>query len=107
LGDRNYWSADLAERLEDEGLCLLAPYKKSKKREKHPSWPRWLVQKRRRIETVICQITERYRAKKVWARDRWHLTSRFLRKVLSHTMAVYFCQQVGLSPLRFAELITD
>jgi Transposase DDE domain len=105
LGDRNYWSPDLAERLEDEGLCLLAPYK-SKNREKHP-WPRWLVQKRRRVETVISQMTERYRAKKVWARDRWHLTSRFLRKVLSHTMAVYFCQQVGLSPLRFAKLITD
>ena len=68
----------------------------------------WLVQeKRRRIETVISQITERYRAKRVWARDRWHLTSRFLRKVLSHTIAVYFCQQVGLSPLRFAELLTD
>jgi hypothetical protein len=65
------------------------------------------VQKRRRIETVISQMTERYRAKRVWARDRWHLTSRWLRKVLSHTMAVYFCQQVGLSPLRFAELITD
>ena len=38
LGDRNYWSPDLAERLEDEGLCLLAPYK-FKKREKRP-WPR-------------------------------------------------------------------
>lgn len=105
LGDRNYWSPDLTERLADEGLRLLSPYK-SKKKEKKP-WPRWLVQKRRRIETVISQMTERYRAKKVWARDRWHLTSRFLRKVLSHTMAVYFCQQVGLSPLRFAELLTD
>ena len=66
-----------------------------------------MTQKRRRIETVISQLVERYRAKKVWARDRWHLTSRFLRKVLSHTMAVHFCQQVGLSPLRFAELLSD
>jgi hypothetical protein len=105
LGDRNYWSPDLAQRLETEGLRLLAPYK-SKKKEKEP-WPRWLVNKRRRIETVISQITERYRAKRVWARDRWHLTVRWLRKVLSHTIAVYFCQQVGLSPLRFAELLTD
>lgn len=105
LGDRNYWSPSLAERLGDEGLCLLAPYK-SKKREQKP-WPRWLVQKRRRIETVIYQLAERYRTKKVWARDRWHLTSRLLRKVLSHTVAVYFCQQAGLSPLRFAELLTD
>jgi Transposase DDE domain len=105
LGDRNYWSADLTERLGQEGVHLLAPYK-SKKKEKKP-WPRWLVQKRRRIETVISQLVERYNAKKVWARDRWHLTSRWLRKVLSHTMAVYFCQQVGLSPLRFSELLTD
>ena len=105
LGDRNYWSPELAERLGEEGLSLLAPYK-SKKREGKP-WPSWLVRKRRRIETVISQITERYRAKRVWARDRWHLTSRWLRKVLSHTMAVYFCQQVGLSPLRFAQLLTD
>jgi hypothetical protein len=104
LGDRNYWSPELAERLEEE-LSLLAPYK-SKNRE-GKRWPSWLVRKRRRIETVISQITERYRAKRVWARDRWHLTSRWLRKVLSHTMAVYFCQQVGLSPLRFAQLLTD
>jgi hypothetical protein len=54
---------------------LLAPYK-PKKKEKEP-WPRWLVQKRRRIERVISQLVERYNAKKVWARDRWHLTSRF------------------------------
>jgi hypothetical protein len=105
LGDRNYWSPELTKRLADEGLSLLAPYK-SKKRE-GKRWPSWLVRKRRRIETVISQITERYRAKRVWARDRWHLTSRWLRKVLSHTMAVYFCQQVGLSPLRFAQLLTD
>lgn len=106
LGDRNYWSPELEERLGEEGLCLLTPYK-SKKREGKRCWPRWLVQKRRRIETVISQITERYRAKRVWARDRWHLSSRWLRKVLSHTMAVYFCQQVGLSPLRFSQLLTN
>jgi len=105
LGDRNYWSPRLTERLDERGLTLLAPYK-SKKGAKEP-WPRWLVQKRRRIETVISQLSERYGAKKVWARDRWHLTSRWLRKVLSHTAAVYFSQQAGLSPLRFADLLTD
>lgn len=107
LGDRNYHSPDLAERLlAGEGLRLLSPYK-SKKREKEP-WPHWLVQKRRRIETVISQLVERYGARKVWARDRWHLTSRWLRKVLSHTMAVFLCQQeADLPPLRFAELLTD
>ena len=61
---------------------------------------------RRRIETVASQLVERYRIKRVWARDLWHLTSRFLRKVLSHTVAVLLCQRAGLSPLRFSELVT-
>src|SRR5918912_1705614 len=105
LGDRNYWSPDLAEHLGEEGVSLLAPYKST--RIERESWPRWLTQKRQRVETVISQMTERFRAKKVWARDRWHLTSRWLRKVLSHTFVVYLCQRVKLPPLRFAELITD
>jgi Transposase DDE domain len=107
LGDRNYWSPKLAERLGGEGLLrLLTPYK-SKKKEKKP-WPRWLTQKRRRIETVISQLVGRYQAKRVWARDRWHLTSRWLRKALSHTVAVFLCQEeTHLSPLRFAKLLND
>jgi hypothetical protein len=34
---------------------------------------------------------------------RW---SRWLRKLLSHTIAVYLCQRSGLPPLRFAQLVT-
>jgi hypothetical protein len=104
LGDRNYWSPRLMEELREGGLELLAPYKSRKKKD---LWPRSLTQKRRRVETVIGQLVERYRAKKVWARDRWHLTNRWLRKLLSHTFAVYLCQRIGLPPLRFAELVTD
>ena len=109
LGDRNYHSPNLSEALmhSPRGLELVAPQKSSKKERHHP-WPRWLVNKRRRIETVFSQFVERFKAKKVWARDRWHLTSRFVRKILSHTVAVYFSQQAGLcSPLRFSELVTD
>ena len=56
---------------------------------------------------MFSELVERYRAKKVRARDRWHLTSRWLGKVLSHTFGVYFCQQADLYPLSFAELVTD
>jgi len=40
-------------------------------------------------------------------RDAWHLWSRWQRKLLSHTLAVYLCQQTGLGSLRFADLITN
>jgi hypothetical protein len=106
LGDRNYWSPKLAEELRGaRGVNLLTPYKVAKGERK--PWPLWLVQKRRRIETVIGQLVGRYNAKKVWARDEWHLHSRWLRKLLSHTFAVCLCQHADLSPLRFSELLTD
>ena len=82
LGGSNYHSPRLTERLLGEGVRLLAPYK-AKKKEKGP-WPRFLVQKRRRAETVIGQVVERYNARRVWARDCWHLCSRWLHKVQPH-----------------------
>jgi Transposase DDE domain len=104
VADTNYWSPTLREALAGYGVSLIAPKKPNKKRERHP-WPRWLTNKRRRIETVISQLVERYHAKRVRARDLWHLTSRFFRKILGHTACVYLCQQRGLAPLRFSELL--
>ena len=105
LGDRNYWSPTMTERLAEQDLCLLAPYKSSKRERLR--WPLWLVQTRRRIETVFSQMVGRFHAKSTWARDRWHLRSRWLRKILSHTFAFWFAQLQGLdSPLQFAQLVS-
>jgi len=56
---------------------------------------------------VIGQLVERYHAKRVWARDAWHLWSRWLRKLRSHTLAAFLYQRAGLGSLRFADLITS
>ena len=58
------------------------------------------------IETVLSQLTERYHAKQVRARDPWHLTARWLHKLVSRTMAVLLSQQAGCSTLAFAKLLT-
>jgi Transposase DDE domain len=105
LGDRNYWSPKLSEELLAQGLSLLTPFKKAS-RETRP-WPIWMKHMRYRIETVIGQLVERFHAKRTWARDAWHLYSRWLRKILCHTFATFFCQNNNLSMLRFAELISD
>jgi Transposase DDE domain len=104
LADRNYGSPRLAEDLAAKGLWLLAPPRGKARTHRRP--PAWLVGKRRRIETVIGQLVERYHLKRVWARDAWHLWSRWLRKLLSHTMAVLVCQRTGRAPLRFAHMLT-
>lgn len=104
LGDRNYWSPDVIEQMKIQGLHWLVPYKSSK-REKQP-WPRYLKHKRYLIETVIGQFVERYNVKKIWARDTWHMISRWFRKVVSHTLSLFLCQKAGLSPLQFASLVS-
>jgi DDE family transposase len=105
LADRNYGSLRLAEQLQAQGGWLLAPPRGTRRSGQRP--PPWLTGKRRRVETVIGQLTGRYQLKRVWARDPWHLWSRWLRKLLSHTMAVLLCQRAGLGSLRFADLITS
>src|SRR5512132_1225855 len=83
LGDRSDWSPARAGLLADQGVWLVAPSRSA--RRPGPRLPRRLIQARRRIETVIGQLVERYHAKRVWARDAWHLWSRWQRKLLSHT----------------------
>jgi hypothetical protein len=103
LGDKGYWSPSLRAELAPAGLDLIAP-----PRGKSPGanrWPARLVQARRRIETVLGQLTERFHAKRVRARDEWHLMARWLRKLASHTLAVLLCQQAGLAPLAFELLL--
>lgn len=107
VGDTGYWSPLLRETLAGYGVSLVAPKKTNKKRDRHP-WPPWLTNTRRRIETVISQMVERYRMKRVRARDLWHASSRFFRKILSHTLCVLLCQRAGLSSsLRFSELLAN
>ena len=105
LGDRSYWSQARAGLLADQGVWLLAPPSRSAKGPV-PRLPGRLVQARRRIETVIGQLVKRYHANRVGARDTWHRWSYWQRKLLSHTLAVYLCQQSGLGSLRFADLLT-
>jgi len=104
LADRNYWKPDWQMAWREQGLFLLAPFKSAKRQTFH--YPHWLVEKRYRIETVFGQLVERFHVKKVWARDAWHFTSRWWRKMLSHLFSVLFCQQSGISPLRFSQLLT-
>ena len=103
LGDRNYWKPALQEALQERGLFLLTPFR-SAKREPF-RFPIQLTHMRYRIETVIGQLVDRFHIKKVWARDAWHLNSRWMRKLLSHTIAVLFCTFAELPPLQLASLI--
>jgi hypothetical protein len=104
IGDRNYWDPKLTAELAPAGIALLAPFKK-RASDPDPAGSKRLTRVRWRIETVAAQLVERFHLKRIWARDAWHLTSRLLRKVLSHTIAVFLCLERGSPPLSFAQLL--
>jgi Transposase DDE domain len=106
LGDRNYWSPRCTENLAQRGWQLTAPFRHASQ-DPTPERSAQLKGLRQRIETSIGQLTERYHLKRVWARDLWHLTHRVLRKVLSHTLMIWFSLQLGNPPLKFAALVQD
>jgi hypothetical protein len=54
----------------------------------------------------LSQLTDCHHAKRTRACDVWHLAARWLRTLVSHTIAALLCQHAGLSPLAFADLLT-
>jgi hypothetical protein len=104
LGDRHYWDPKLTAELAPAGIALRAPFKK-RATDPDPLGSRLIGRMRWRIETVVSQFVERFHLKRLWARDAWHLTSRTLRKVLSHTIAVSRCLERGYPPLQFSRLL--
>jgi hypothetical protein len=104
LADRNYWSPDMHQRLAEQGVQMLVPFKKAS-HDPEPARSHAISSIRYRIETVFSQLCERFRIKRVWARDMWHLSSRLLRKVLAHTIAVVLNRAEGHEPLRLAQLL--
>lgn len=104
LGDRNYWSPRLRQELTDVRVNLHAPFKHAS-RDPQPQRSMTLRRIRRRIETVFGQLVDRYGIKRVWARDMWHLSSRLLRKTLSHTIAVMLNQLQGNPPLQISKVV--
>jgi hypothetical protein len=104
LGDRNYWLPRLKATLRQMDVTLLTPFQKAK-HAPPGSWSPVLGRVRYRIDTVFGQLVDRCQAKRVWARDRWHLCNRLLRMVLMHTLAVLFNLELGQPPLQLARLV--
>jgi hypothetical protein len=105
VGDRNYWNPALKAELAQGALQLEAPFRKASS----DPWPKrsaLLSRVRYRIDTTFGQLVDRYQVKRVWAKDSWHLHSRILRKVLSHTMALFLNQAQGNPPMQLARLVS-
>lgn len=105
LGDKGYIRSELTEDLNKRGLYLQTPFRSNMQDERPKNFLYWMMGTRRLIETVIGQLTDRFRIEKIRARDLWHQFSRFWRKLLAHTVSIKLSVAMGNAPLQFEKLI--
>ena len=104
IGERTFWAPRRREQLAQRGIHLLAPFRR---RQPDP-WPRLsrdLSRWRSRIDPRFGHLVERTAIKRIWAHDLGQLTSRLLRKVLLHTLAICTNGTLDHPPLHLADLI--
>jgi len=106
LGDKGYIRPPFKADCEALGIDLQTPVRKNMQ-ERRPRWWLKLVKRlRKRIETVISQLEQRFGLATTRARDVWHLTNQVTRQLLAHTVGVWLNLQQGREPLELDGLVT-
>ena len=99
LGDKGYIRPQFKADCEALGINLQTPVRRNMKESRPRGWLKLLQRVRRRIETVIGQLEQRFNLAKTRARDVWHLTHQVTRKLLAHTMGIWLNLRQGREPL--------
>lgn len=101
ISDKGLISSLLKEDLAKYGIDLQTPLRKNMK-DKRPKWlVSWAMNVRRIIETVNGQLAERFNIQSIRAKDLWHFSSKFLRKILAHSFAFMIA-----GSLKFDEILS-
>ena len=106
LGDKGYIRPQFKADCEALGIDLQTPVRKNMKERRPRWWLKLLKRLRKRIETVISQLEQRFGLATTRARDVWHLTNQVTRKILAHTVGVWLNIQQGREPLELDGLVT-
>jgi hypothetical protein len=96
-------SPELRGRLAACGAKLLAHYYHKGKDPDRKRSAR-LSAVRYRIETSNGRLAVRYRIKRTWAKDLWHLCHRVIRKILSHIALALINLRAGHQPMQLDAL---
>ena len=108
LGDKGYVGAEFKSALFDlRALELQTPVRSNMLDPLPKAWRRQLNKLRRRVETTIGQLVERFRIERTWARSLWSLTNRLTRKLLAHSLGVLANREQGHPPLQLEYVFQD
>lgn len=108
LGDKGYLGAEFESELFDfRQLELQTPARSNMLDPLPKAWRQQLNKLRRRVETTIGQLVERFHIERTWARSLWSLTNRLTRKLLAHSLGVLANREQGHPPLQLEYVFQD
>ena len=88
-------SAKLKENCQYQNVLLETPLRKNMTDKRSKSDVKLMMKLRRRIETVIGQLSHYFDIERINYRDLWHLTSRIYQKLLSYSLGMKLNIQSG------------
>jgi len=86
IADKGLIRPELTQSLRNQGLTLHTPLRKNMTDSRPVAFVHQIMNVRRKIETVIGQLVDRFKIQEIRAQDFWHLFAKIGRKVLAHTV---------------------
>jgi hypothetical protein len=107
LADKGLIRPELKDHLAKQHLDLQTPLRKNMQDARPKETVSLMMNMRRKIETVIGQLVERFNIQSIKAKDLWHLCTKVTRKILAHSVSFMFNQiQNPEKPLALELLLT-
>jgi hypothetical protein len=92
LADKGLIRPELKAVLAKQNLDLQTPLRSNMKDSRPKETVSLMMNIRRKVETVIGQLTERFQIQCIKAKDLWHFCSKIGKKILAHTVCFMFNQ---------------
>lgn len=106
IADKGLIRPELTEALAYQGLVLHTPLRKNMKDTRPKNFVTKIMNVRRKVETVIGQLVERFHIQTIKAKDTWHLMAKVGRKILAHTVCFFINQTINPhAPLQLENLL--
>lgn len=103
IGDKGYIRPILKKELKESfGIELETPLRKNMEDSRDSGLVKLLSKVRKKIETVISQLVERFNIQRVRTKELWHFKARVIRKLLAHTV----CLKLNKLSLQFQNLLS-
>ena len=90
LADKGLIRPELKAELAKQDLDLQTPYRKNMADSRPKETVSIMMNIRRKVETVIGQLVDRFHIQAIKAKNLWHLCAKVGRKILSHTICFMF-----------------